>query len=311
MAISIKWSSRPRRLEGAAAYERPEVAAAENSLSEFLEFYAGRPASSLSFMLRNTSRLIRAYLALVRLPTLVAAPSGTVEGDAVRKALHPDSGWRCWWMPVMAVLPVPDAPAKVGLGARNQTLRRKVRSAERLGMWWKTVDDEHERAELIALTSESERTHANERYRMANPDNSELLLFPLWIAAYSADKRPVLLAVAAVDGEWAWLRYFRTIGSGAEQSDARYLGLYALAGQLAGRGVRYLFDEHGLTWLAPGLRHYQRMVGFRIFRIKVRKAGQARPAAAGVPAGAGQIAAGSRAPAGPRPQRQKQRGQLN
>jgi len=250
-------------------------AEAEAFLSRYLEAYTDWPGSQLSFVLKNLGDTARALLAMRRIPRLTATPSEAPEGVAIRDALIPHATFRRSWIPLIAVLPLPEHPSEVGLGARNQTLRRKVRSAERLGVSWTSVADSAERDRLLELATDAVRNHPNEVYRHVDPDNSELTNFPLWIAAYTADGQPLLLAVAAVDGEWAWLRYFRTIGTGAEQSDARYLGLYALCGELTGIGVHYLFDQAGMTrGLTAGLRHYQRMVGFRAFRVRVRKPAQ-------------------------------------
>jgi hypothetical protein len=251
---------------------RPDAADHEAFLSRYLQGYAEWPGSQLSFVRRNLGETVRALAALRKLPALTATPSMSPQGVAIRTAMLPHSTFLRTWMPILAVLPLPECPSEVGLGARNQTLRRKVRSAERLGISCSVVPDGPERERLLAVASESEREHPNELYRRVNPDNTELTNFPLWIAAYSADERALLLAVAAVDGEWAWLRYFRTIGTGPEQSDARYLALYALCQQLTSAGVRYLFDQAGMTrGLTAGLRHYQRMVGFRAYRVRLRK----------------------------------------
>lgn len=54
-------------------------------------------------------------------------------------------------------------------------------------------------------------------------DHGCLLGYELWLAAYSAEGRPLLLSVTPVDGEWALLYYFRTLTTGEEASNARYL----------------------------------------------------------------------------------------
>ena len=48
------------------------------------------------------------------------------------------------------------------------------------------------------------------------------------------------------------------------------LGEQAVVERLAGEGVRYLVDEIGPSELSNGLRHFQRMLGYRIARIRVR-----------------------------------------
>lgn len=45
----------------------------------------------------------------------------------------------------------------------------------------------------------------------------------------------------------------------------------ALAEALAERGVRYLVDTAEPQWLPGGLRHFQRMIGFRLVRVRLRR----------------------------------------
>ena len=77
-------------------------------------------------------------------------------------------------------------------------------------------------------------------------------------------------SVAPRDGEFATLRYFRTLGAGDAHSDARYLATSALVAELAQHGVRYLLDTATPAEQTNGLRHFQRMVGFRYARVKLR-----------------------------------------
>jgi hypothetical protein len=67
--------------------------------------------------------------------------------------------------------------------------------------------------------------------------------------------------------------YFRTLGIGKEQSNARYLMTEVLVEHLVERGVRYLLDGGSLA-LPNGIRHFQRMVGFRVCRIRVARDGR-------------------------------------
>jgi hypothetical protein len=169
---------------------------------------------------------------------------------------------------VTAALRLPPEPGQYSLGASKQTLRRKVRQARRLGVHWAEVTEPQAREELLKLAEEYERTHPNETYRNSNPDLDDLLSLPLWLAAYSADGRPLLLSVTPVDCEFAVLCYFRTMGVGDEYSTARYLMTEILAENLIPRGVRYLVDP-GSPAIPNGLRHFQRMIGFRTVRIRI------------------------------------------
>jgi hypothetical protein len=256
---------------GTGSGGRLAVADAEATFLSFIRAFGQWNGSRRTFILRNPRTCGDAIAALRRLPELTAAPSAGPEGAAIRESLLQRSSFRRSLVPAVAVLPLPDSVAEVGLGARNQTLRRKVRSAERLGLTCRTVDDPAERRRLMELAADFERVHPDARYRNQAPDNADLPECGMWLAVYAADQRPVLLSVSAVDGEWAMLRYFRTIGTGDEQSDGRYLAHLTLARRLTGTGVRYLFDREGLTWLPEGLLHYQRMVGFRPHRVRLER----------------------------------------
>jgi hypothetical protein len=189
-------------------------------------------------------------------------------------------------------LSLPTEPGQYSLGAAKQTLRRKMRRAQQLGIRWNEVSDPQERLGLLKLAADYERIHPDETYRNPNPDISDLLHYRLWLAAYSAEGQPLLLAVMPVDGELATLAYFRTIGAGDEQSNARYLMTEILVEHLVGWGVRYLLDGGSLA-MPNGRRHFQRMVGFRIVRVRVTRPG---PGVSGgtVDAGLGVIRAGAK-----------------
>jgi hypothetical protein len=142
-----------------------------------------------------------------------------------------------------------------------------VRLGHRLGLSWAEVNDLQERRNLLKLANDFERTHPDVAYRVANPNNRDLFGRRLWLAAFSADGRPLLLCVPLIDGELAVLRYFRTLGTSLEHSTARYYMTQALAEQLVRLGVRCVFDDVSPFRLSKGLRHFQRTLGFRIARV--------------------------------------------
>ena len=241
----------------------------------------GKPG--YAYIARHPGKSLGALVALFRLPCLYAAPSSAgADGIRIRAMLSERS------VPLLsprsvlehlvgfatAALSLPAEPGQYSLGASKQTLRRKVRRAKRLGVRWAEVTDPRERRELLRLAEEHERTHPDVTYRNPNPDIADLLRYRLWLAAYSAEGHPLLLAVTPVDGELAALGYFRTIGVGEEQSNARYLMTAVLVEHLASCGVRYLLDG-GTLAIPNGTRHFQRMLGFRIVRVRIARSGRA------------------------------------
>jgi hypothetical protein len=251
----------------------------EAQVSGFFHDYVDSGRPGYVFVLRNFGRSIGALVALFRLPCLRVAPlSASNGGKAIGYFLSPQVTTllspRSILTRVMGfatgTLILPDEHGQYSLGASKQTLRRKTRSARKLGVHWAAVNDAAERLRLIKLAEDYEKTHPDETYRNEEPDLGWLLEHRLWLVAYSADGNPLLLSVTPIDGEVALLGHFRTIGTGPEQSDARYLMTEVLVEELVSRGVRYLVDGGSLA-IPNGIRHFQRMLGFRIVRIRVSR----------------------------------------
>jgi hypothetical protein len=236
-----------------------------------------------SFLLHHPRRVLATVRAIGRLPRLEGVFSRNVEGRALEDAVR-DGKIPLGPLTHKSVLVLPDEPGRYSSGGSKQTLRRKVRKATKLGVRWKVVDCPEERRELLGLATSWERTQPDDRYRKEDADNDDLLAFGLWLAAYREPGEYLLLCVAPVDGQWANLRHYRTVGQGEAQSEARYLLMEALVEELVGRGVRYLVDGRAPAGLPNGLRHFQRMVGFRIHRVRCRftpRRSHARPGSLG------------------------------
>ncbi len=241
----------------------------EAVVSSYFECYVDCGKPGLSHILRRPAKSLRAFLSLARLPCLYvrSSPSGA-DGAAIRSALAPSNPLaRVLGYPT-AVLDLPGEAGQYSQGASKQTLRRKVRQARRLGVRWAEVSDCAERRRLLRAADDQERTHPNAAYRNLHPDNSSLFSYELWLAAYSADGRPLLLCVTPIDGEFALLKYFRALGAGDEFSGARYLMTEVLVDHLVDRGVKYLIEGGSLA-IPNGLRHFQRMLGFHFVRTRI------------------------------------------
>ena len=261
--------SAPPRAQSLADRTDP---AAEQALAAYWTAYVDDGRRGARFILRHWSRSWAAFRAVRRLPTVEARPADTPGGRAVRRVL---AARATYGVPARllgtAVLEVPADAEDYLSGRRAQTRRRKVRSAERLGLEVRRVDDGAERRRLVEAANDAERTHPDPVYRVPTPGNDDLLDHDLWLTVGDPQGRPLLLVVAPYDGEFATLRYFRTLGSGEAHSDARYLASSALVAELAARGVRYLLDTATPAEQTNGLRHFQRMVGFRYARVRLRR----------------------------------------
>lgn len=258
---------------------KAELTEAEHEavISRYFQDYLDSGDGRYVYVLKHPFRSLGALTALYRLPYLYIGHSSTGSEGAIAweilrrySMLVPGVGF------TMSALRLPHEPGQYSLGASKQTLRRKIRKAERLGIHWAEVQDTQERLGLLKLADDREQTHPDAKYRNSNPDNSDLLSYELWLAAYSAEGRPLLLSVTPVDGDVAYLRYFRTLGDGEEESNARYLMTDVLAEHLVSRRARYLLDCAFPAWQHEGLRHFQRMIGYEIVRIRVARRGPSR-----------------------------------
>ena len=255
-----------------AAYFDCYMAAREDSATTRKLGKHDKGLLAAGFVASHPFQTLCAGVAMARLPRYRARLRPTPDGHAVRAALKTRT---LGVVPMRsigaAVLQIPAQEGEYRLGASRQTLRRKIRSAEKRGVTWRLVTSPEERRELLTLVDRSESEHPDQRYRREDPDNRDLLDHDLWLVA-EASGEPLLISVTPTDGEWASLRCFRTLASSPVHSDARYYALAQVVDQLGARGVRHLVDGTPPTNLTNGLRHYQRMVGFRYARVAIRRA---------------------------------------
>lgn len=245
----------------------------EPELAAFWTSYVDSPWRGPRYLLRHPVRLWRAFRASLRLPVVEACPSNQPGGRAIRATLDLRGPLGAPARVLgTAVLRVPDDPQDHVTGSSAQTLRRKIRAAERAGVTSRAVTDPDERRRLIEVANHAERHHPDWAYRVTEPGNDDLLDHDLWLVAVDREGVPLLLSVTPVDGELATLRYFRTLGHGAAHSDSRYLMTHALVEELARLGVRWLIDTEPPGAQNNGLRHFQRMVGFRYARVRLERA---------------------------------------
>lgn len=255
------------------------VAESEELANRYFQEFKDNRHLGVFFILRHPRFSVDALTALYRLPIVDARLSSSLEGAAVRRGLYRTSPLgRTIIHAATAVLALPDRAEDYTVGASKQTLRRKIRAAQKQGVHWVRVTDHEQRRALLQLANDQERFHELEAYRSADPQNDDLLDSDLWLLALTADDRPLLLSVTPVDGEWAVLRYFRVFGTGDVQANSRYLMTQVLVDHLVPMGVRYLADTSSPVGLTNGLRHFQRMLGFRVVRVRLS---EREPATAG------------------------------
>ena len=241
-------------------------------LSQFWQC-AQRSRLKVPFFLALHPRLTaRAVRNIIRLPYLEARLSDNPEGQIISTNLKRICILKMFRLAGSGtcVLSIPAAPHNYRLGSSKQTLRRKVRAAERAGVTCRIVEDEAEQAELVSKIDLAFATKPNPIYRERKSNHSHLIGSGLWTAAFAQSGEPLVVAVTPRDGAWALLRVFVSLGEAQQHSDARYLLTQAVVERLAMEGVRHLVDTRGPSELPNGLRHFQRMLGFRIARVKLR-----------------------------------------
>lgn len=265
-----------RAVLGVVSGQSMEMDQREELVSDYFRGYVEAGSRRWWYAGAHPVLSVRALNQFLRLPRLVAELSSSAGGSAIWDGLGRDR-------PVIAtpvhraasVLVLPDQSGEYAQGRRRQTLRRKCREAERRGVRWSVVTDPAERERLVRLADQRDRAHPRDEYRVLDGSRRALLVHPLMLAGYAEDDRPILVSITPTDGEWAILQYFRTLEDTPEASAARYLLTNALAEELVIRGVKYLADNASPMGINSGLRHLQRMLGFRIFRVDRRRT--ARP----------------------------------
>lgn len=279
-------------IRGAAQPDGEDTAAeADRALAAFWNSYVDAGRQGIRYFLRDPRRTWFVLRAIRSLPVVQPArPSELPGGRAVREVIDlrgPYGVPARWWG--TAALGVPADASEHLEGAHAQTLRRKIRAAQRAGIQCRLVRPD-ERPDLLAEANRVEQNHRDEQYRVSTPDNDDLLDHDLWLVAENDTGKPLLLAVIPVDGAFATLRYFRTLGAGDAYSLSRYLATHAVVAELSKRAVRWLLDTAPSGGQTNGVRHFQRMVGFRYVRLTRAARSVAQPTTDGdvpgeVPAG--------------------------
>jgi hypothetical protein len=239
----------------------------EESLSRFFADHvqSGRSASHL---LRHPRAVLRAGIALHRLPVVHLRTGQGSDGSAIRDSLRRPLKLLVL-RGVNAVLEIPADQADYVIGRPKHGLRQKIKAGEKLGLTNRVVDDPEERQALLRFAEQYERINPVVEFRNESPENGDMPGLRLWVLTEAADGTPLLLAVAAVDGPVSVLRYYRTLTDDDASSIARYFAMPFLVDELRDLGVTHLAETARPQWLPNGLRQFQRKVGFRLVRLRL------------------------------------------
>lgn len=245
----------------------------EQELSDSFAEHGARGAEGALAFLRRPRVALRSLLLISRLPVLAARLDGSGDGDTVRSGLlRTNRLARALVRGTTAVLVLPDDPADfvAGSSASKRSLRTKYNKATRQGFQVLRPRTDEERRALLVVAARYEREHRDERYRNEQPELDHLLAVRHWFVAADADGTPLLLAVPGVSGEWAVLEHFKTLQDSDDARLARFWMSVEIVAELRALGVRYFADVLSPIGLPPGLRDFQRRLGYRLFRVVVR-----------------------------------------
>ncbi|MCJ2125855.1 hypothetical protein [Methylobacterium sp. J-077] len=223
------------------------------------------------FVIRNPITSSKAILGHLFLPRLTADLNQTRVGSTIKEVINRKILFGTFSLGFFGacVLHIPVNAADYSAGSRKQTLRRKVRAARKLGVTWRSVIDPEEQRALIDTLHAY--VPAKTRIRLEGNDWSGLVGSKSWTVGYGPDEKPLLIAVTPHDGQWAIIDLFVTLGETQIHSDARYYLTQVVVEKLSALGVRYLLDTDSANNLPAGLWHFQRMIGFRVARVRVAR----------------------------------------
>lgn len=242
---------------------------ADQVLSEFWRAYVESGRGGFSYALRHPAAAARALRAIQRLPSVYPPEqSATAGGRELARVIHQTGPLNLparWWG--FAAFPIPSELSAALARPEAKRLRYNLRLADAADITCRLVHSD-ERMGLLERARHRERNHGDPVYRVADPRNDDLLDHDLWVVAQDCNGEPLTLAVIAVDGEFAVLRYFRTLGAGDDHSLSRYPAHWALVEVLAANGVRWLLDPNPPAAQTNGVRLFQRILGFRHVRIR-------------------------------------------
>jgi hypothetical protein len=264
----FKAGRRPRLEPSDRSVERAE-SPAELTLSQYFTAYVDDGQRKLLFPVRHPLRTLRAVDALRALPVHAVPTAPGPDGALIRRLLTRPLLVRLVFRGIASMLVLPQDVSEYLAGGSKRRLREYIHTAGRLGLTYETVESPHQRSELLALADESERTNQVLRWRKEDPQNDDTMPLHTWVLVRAQDGRPLLLTVAAVDGEWAVLRYSRTLVRDKHSAVARYAAMPYLVEHLRAVGVSFLVDPGRPYWLSNGVRQYQRKVGFRLVRLRL------------------------------------------
>lgn len=242
---------------------------AESAVAEFFGSFEGGGGDAVRFSLKNPLAAIRMQSNIGRLPTVEARLVADGDSEAVLQGLlRPHRFARRMVRGTTAVLALTEDYLQ-GSSESKRSLRTKYHRGTRRGFRVVRPQTLEEKRAYLQIANDFERTQPHEHYRNENPQNDYLLEYSNWMVAVDAEGTPLILTVPTVSGEWAVLQHFKTLAATDDARLARFWMSVELVQALRAMGVGYIADSLSPIGLPPGLRDFQRRLGYRLVRVKI------------------------------------------
>ena len=218
-----------------------------------------------SYAARHAGDLVASFRVLRALPTYDVVTSPSPQGEWLRALTERRTTGVTRRRLGVSVLDLPDTIEDYLRGKQRQAVRTNVSRARRTGLTTVALDDVAAREQAIGVVLAGRRDDPDwypERL-LVRARNGRDEMF----AVRDAHGTTLALAVITVDTEWANLGWLLSTPGDDRAGDARYLLTVDVNAQLIARGVRHLMVEASLL-LGPGLRYFQRRVGFTLANVR-------------------------------------------
>lgn len=218
----------------------------------------GADANGRSLPVSLLSGLRATAMLMATLPRLSVSLSDSPSGERLRRHF----GDRIWGIRhsriAQGVLELPDEQGAYLRGRSRQAVRTSIRKALAAGVVCRPLDSIEERRAVAGQVVPGMAEWADDLFLL--PGDS-------WRAAFAPDGEPVAVAHVTVDREWALLK-----GLVSSDHASRYLLHTDLVNALVGAKVRYLVVDGPMApLLAPELQYWQRLLGYRVVSLSVRR----------------------------------------
>jgi hypothetical protein len=219
---------------------------------------SGADANGRSMPLSLLPGMTATAMLLRALPKLSVSLTDSPPGERLRRHF----GDRIWGIRhsriAQGVLELPEEQGAYLRGRSRQAVRTNIRKALAAGVACRPLNSIEERRAVAGHVVPGLAEWADDLF---------LLPGDLWSAAFAPSGVPVAVAQVTLDREWALLKVLAS-----SDHASRYLLHTDLVNALVGAKVRYLVVDGPMApLLAPALQYLQRLLGYRVAGLSVRR----------------------------------------